>query len=163
MVWVADVPWIWHCCGCDARLAGAAPIQPLAWELPYASGVTLKHTHTQIKNKEKVRIVSSRHLLHLKGMISFTNSDISRQFDGSKRMSIWNLDLSQKVWAFCYQIYSVPQIRITHIHGRGQDNPSVHSVQFPWEGRSTQVLQLCTSVLFRCLISNTLNFCFYHL
>ena len=25
-----------------ARLAGAAPIQPLAWELPYAAGTALK-------------------------------------------------------------------------------------------------------------------------
>ena len=28
--------WLWH------RLAAAAPIQPLAWELPYAIGVDLK-------------------------------------------------------------------------------------------------------------------------
>ena len=28
--------WLWH------RPAPAAPIQPLAWELPYATGVTLK-------------------------------------------------------------------------------------------------------------------------
>ena len=34
--------WLWH------RLAATAPIQPLAWELPYAAGVALKrHTHTQ--------------------------------------------------------------------------------------------------------------------
>ena len=28
--------WLWR------RLAAAAPIQPLAWELPYATGVALK-------------------------------------------------------------------------------------------------------------------------
>ena len=28
--------WLWH------RLAAVALIQPLAWELPYATGVTLK-------------------------------------------------------------------------------------------------------------------------
>ena len=28
--------WLWH------RLAAAAPIQPLAWELPYVAGVALK-------------------------------------------------------------------------------------------------------------------------
>ena len=28
--------WLWH------RLAAAVPIQPLAWELPYATGVALK-------------------------------------------------------------------------------------------------------------------------
>ena len=30
--------WLWLWC----RLAAAAPIQPLAWELPYAMDVTLK-------------------------------------------------------------------------------------------------------------------------
>ena len=47
-------PWckLWHIarrCGLDlvflwlwCRLAAAAPIQPLAWELPYAEGVALK-------------------------------------------------------------------------------------------------------------------------
>ena len=28
--------WLWH------RLAAATPIQPLAWELPYAMGAALK-------------------------------------------------------------------------------------------------------------------------
>ena len=28
--------WLWH------RLAAAAPIRPLAWELPYATGAALK-------------------------------------------------------------------------------------------------------------------------
>ena len=28
--------WLWH------RLAATAPIQPLAWELPYIAGVALK-------------------------------------------------------------------------------------------------------------------------
>ena len=28
--------WLWH------RLAAAAPIQPLAWELPYATGAAIK-------------------------------------------------------------------------------------------------------------------------
>ena len=33
-----DPVWLrmWH------RLAAAAPVQPLAWELPYATGATLK-------------------------------------------------------------------------------------------------------------------------
>ena len=40
--WSEDVaqiwplPWLWH------RLAAAAPIQPLTWELPYAACETLK-------------------------------------------------------------------------------------------------------------------------
>ena len=34
--WVKDLVLLWH------RLAAAAPIQTLAWELPYATGVALK-------------------------------------------------------------------------------------------------------------------------
>ena len=36
--WVKDLAWLWlwH------RPAAAAPIQSLAWELPYATGATLK-------------------------------------------------------------------------------------------------------------------------
>ena len=50
--WIKDLPFpqdvayvtnmarIWWCCG--LRPAAAAPIRPLAWELPYAMGVALK-------------------------------------------------------------------------------------------------------------------------
>ena len=36
--WVKDLAllWLWH------RLAAAAPIQPLAWQLPYAVGAAIK-------------------------------------------------------------------------------------------------------------------------
>ena len=34
----SDPPLLWLWC----RLAAVAPIQPLAWELPYAVGVALK-------------------------------------------------------------------------------------------------------------------------
>ena len=47
-MWLGSDPaflWPWH------RLAATAPIQPLAWELPYAAGMALKskytHRHTQ--------------------------------------------------------------------------------------------------------------------
>ena len=33
---------IWRSCELWGRLAATAPIQPLAWELPYAAGVALK-------------------------------------------------------------------------------------------------------------------------
>ena len=33
---------IQHCRELWCRLAAVAPIQPLAWEVPYAAGVTLK-------------------------------------------------------------------------------------------------------------------------
>ena len=36
--WVKDLAWLWLW----RRLAAAALIQPLAWVLPYASGVALK-------------------------------------------------------------------------------------------------------------------------
>ena len=44
--WVKDraLLWLWH------RLAAAAPIQPLAWELPYATGVALKRQKKKKKN-----------------------------------------------------------------------------------------------------------------
>ena len=46
-LWVKDLALLWLWC----RPAAAAPIRPLAWELPYATGAALKkreHTHTHI-------------------------------------------------------------------------------------------------------------------
>jgi len=39
--------WLWH------RLLAAALIQPLAWELPYASDAALKRQKTKDKKKKK--------------------------------------------------------------------------------------------------------------
>ena len=39
--------WLWH------RPAATAPIRPLAWELPYATGVALKIQKTKDKKKKK--------------------------------------------------------------------------------------------------------------
>jgi len=39
--------WLWH------RLAAAALIGPLAWELPYATGAALKKQNKQTKNKNE--------------------------------------------------------------------------------------------------------------
>ena len=36
--WGSDLAWLWLGC----RPAAAAPVQPLAWEPPYADGVALK-------------------------------------------------------------------------------------------------------------------------
>ena len=44
----SDLAWLWLWC----RLAVAAPIRPLAWELPYAIGAGLKR---QKRKKEKER------------------------------------------------------------------------------------------------------------
>ena len=45
--WVRDpaLLWLWH------KLAAAALIQPLAWELPYAAGAALKRQKTTRKRK----------------------------------------------------------------------------------------------------------------
>jgi len=34
--------WIWCCCELWCRVAATAPIRPLTWEPPYATGVALK-------------------------------------------------------------------------------------------------------------------------
>ena len=39
--------WLWH------RLEAAALIQPLAWELPYAAGATLKSKNKTKQNKKQ--------------------------------------------------------------------------------------------------------------
>ena len=42
--WVNDLALLWLWC----RLAAVAPIRPLAWELPYATGVALKKQEKKI-------------------------------------------------------------------------------------------------------------------
>ena len=44
--------WLWH------RLAAAAPIRPLAWESPYAMGVTLEKDQKKKKKKKKQVLLS---------------------------------------------------------------------------------------------------------
>ena len=39
--------WLWY------RLAASAPIQPLAWEPPYAMGTALKRQKTKAKKEKK--------------------------------------------------------------------------------------------------------------
>ena len=46
--YIAPIPL--QVCGC--RLAAVAWIWPLAWEIPYATGVTLKGKKSEIKNKK---------------------------------------------------------------------------------------------------------------
>ena len=70
-----------HRCGCDhawlwlwlwCRPAATAPIQPLAWEPPYAVGVTLKKTKGKKKAKKQktqnsmpllIRVISASYKL----------------------------------------------------------------------------------------------------
>ena len=44
---------MWCCCELWHRSAAAAPIQPLAWELTYATGVALKRNQKKKKTIEK--------------------------------------------------------------------------------------------------------------
>ena len=46
--------WLWH------RLVATALIRPLAWELPYASGVALKRQKDKKKIKRKGNISKGR-------------------------------------------------------------------------------------------------------
>ena len=45
--WVKDLVWLWH------RLAAATPVGPLAWELPYAAGATLKKQEGELGFESK--------------------------------------------------------------------------------------------------------------
>ena len=55
---VTDTTWIPCCCDCGAA---AAPIQPLAWELPYAKGAALKKRKKKKKKKQKKTKKKKRH------------------------------------------------------------------------------------------------------
>ena len=57
----ADPTLLWLWC----RLAAVAPIRPLAWELPYATGEALKEK----KKKEKTHIHTHSLIYGQKGMI----------------------------------------------------------------------------------------------
>ena len=46
-----ELLWLWH------RPAGTAPIQPLAWESPYAVGVALKKDKTKQKKPYFVTVL----------------------------------------------------------------------------------------------------------
>ena len=46
--------WLWH------RLAAAALIQLLVWELPYAAGVALKQNKTKQRERQRVPIVAQQ-------------------------------------------------------------------------------------------------------
>ena len=50
--WIKDLALLWLWC----KLAATAPIRPLAWELPYATGVAVKS-----KKKKK----SNNHIIFL--------------------------------------------------------------------------------------------------
>ena len=62
LVQIADVARIWYCCGSRCRPATTTLIPPLAWELPYASGVALK----RLKKKKKKRKEEKKKKLDLR-------------------------------------------------------------------------------------------------
>ena len=61
--WVKDPALLWLWC----RLAATAPIRPLAWEPPYATGVALEKTHTQKKKKKKNTHTHTHTISHFLG------------------------------------------------------------------------------------------------
>ena len=50
--WIKDPALLWLWC----RPAAAAPIRPLAWELPYAMGVALKKKKKEGKERKKKQL-----------------------------------------------------------------------------------------------------------
>ena len=58
--------WLW------CRLAAAAPNQPLAWELPYATGAAVKKQNKQTKNKKtpKCQKLQERHEINSSSQLS---------------------------------------------------------------------------------------------
>ena len=52
--WGSDTTLLWRWC----RLAATAPIQPLAWESPYAVGAALKRQKTKKKRLFKLLLLS---------------------------------------------------------------------------------------------------------
>ena len=68
VVWVADAAQIPGCCGCGGGPAAAAQIQPLAWELPHATGTAVKskkNNNDKIKKTFGLRIPCTSDLLGL--------------------------------------------------------------------------------------------------
>ena len=44
----------WHCCSCGVGQPATAPIQPLAWEPPFAEGVALKDKKKKKRNENLI-------------------------------------------------------------------------------------------------------------
>ena len=68
--------WLWH------RPAAAAPIRPLAWELPHATSIAIKRK----KRKEKKRKITDS-LSNDKGRNGYDNY-CERQNNGSSKITI---------------------------------------------------------------------------
>ena len=82
--------------GC--RLAAAALIQPLAWELPYALGVALKRKQKQKQKKTKQNSPCS--LEAPKSSQERETLDLSSQLD---RNSLWAVTRVSKDWVAEHQ------------------------------------------------------------
>ena len=54
--WVGDLALLWPWC----RLAAAALIGPLAWELPYATGAALKSKKKKKKKRRRKKVKRDR-------------------------------------------------------------------------------------------------------
>ena len=80
----ASLLWLWH------RPAAAAPIQPLAWELPYAASATLKSKNKQKTQKTTAPPTVYLHIKkHFKSCFS-TLMSINRRMDREGMVHIYN-------------------------------------------------------------------------
>ena len=66
-----DLGLLWLCSSCCVCGAAAAPIPPLAWELPYAAGVALKSKKKERKEerKGKYALLEIHYFFHSKHFI----------------------------------------------------------------------------------------------
>ena len=69
---ISHEAWIWRCCG---ELAATAWILTLAWEVPYAVGVTLKSKKKKKKKKKSLSVLKflSDCQIHLSRSFSFSS------------------------------------------------------------------------------------------
>ena len=80
---VLDPGFLWLC----HRLAAMAPVRPLAWELPYATGAALKRTNKQNtkQNKKNRRTCNGAALTaSLQSNHYLTDAVVGRVFSGTK-------------------------------------------------------------------------------
>ena len=76
--WVKDLVWLWH------RLVATAGIRPLAWEFPYALGMTLKR-----KKKKRQDNLGSLSLLFNSIFVTFSKGGVGDRLQPSGGDGVW--------------------------------------------------------------------------
>ena len=84
--------WLWH------RPAAVAPIIPLAWQLPYVTGVALKTKKNQTKTKQNKKHQKPKHkrqttkrdsTINMKAYINFNINKIQKRGSVAFFFSFW--------------------------------------------------------------------------